>query len=215
MSQRGGLRSVKSSRPSGSAPRSCSALPRCWRSRPSAWRSPISASSTSRRASPPTARASRGRPGPQYRPRAGLLPRARPLLRRRPARKRTPRRRSAAEASLKDAIDQAMQEHQDPARPEQIDKLAREFANFTKIFAEILKAKRRERADRAEPADPQRDVAEYKLDDLANTATDADLQAVEFGAKQVAAQFQAARRCVNTFRRQRRSDGRRPARWRG
>ena len=48
----------------------------------------------------------------------------------------------AAEASLKDAIDQSMKGTTNPARLEQVAKLAREFRAFTKIFAEILKVKR-------------------------------------------------------------------------
>ncbi len=48
----------------------------------------------------------------------------------------------AAEASLKDAIDQSMKGTTNPAGLEQITRLAREFRTFTKIFADILKVKR-------------------------------------------------------------------------
>src|ERR1700730_16765367 len=48
----------------------------------------------------------------------------------------------AAEASLKDAIDRSMRGTTNPARLDQITRLAREFRTFTKIFAEILKVKR-------------------------------------------------------------------------
>ena len=47
----------------------------------------------------------------------------------------------AAEAGLKDAIDQSIRGTTNPARLEQVTKLAREFTAFTKIFAEILKLK--------------------------------------------------------------------------
>ena len=47
----------------------------------------------------------------------------------------------AAEAGLKDAIDQSMKGTTNPARLEQVTKLAREFGAFSKIFAEILKLK--------------------------------------------------------------------------
>ena len=39
----------------------------------------------------------------------------------------------------------------------------------------------------------------YKLDDLATNAAEAELPAVELGAKQVASQFQAATALANTF----------------
>ena len=48
----------------------------------------------------------------------------------------------AAEASLKDAIDQSMKGTTNPARLDQVTRLAREFRTFTKIFADILKVKR-------------------------------------------------------------------------
>src|SRR4029079_12178752 len=46
-----------------------------------------------------------------------------------------------AETSLKDAIDQSMRGTTNPARLEQITRLAREFRIFNKIFADILKVK--------------------------------------------------------------------------
>ena len=42
----------------------------------------------------------------------------------------------AAEASLKDAIDQSMKGTTNPARRDQIARLAKEFGTFTRIFAE-------------------------------------------------------------------------------
>ena len=47
----------------------------------------------------------------------------------------------AAEEGLKDAIDQSMRGTTNPARLDQVTKLAREFRAFTKIFADILKTK--------------------------------------------------------------------------
>ena len=47
----------------------------------------------------------------------------------------------AAEASLKEAIDQSMKGTTNASRLDQITKLAREFRAFTKIFADILKVK--------------------------------------------------------------------------
>src|SRR5579859_1678291 len=48
----------------------------------------------------------------------------------------------AAEAGLKGAIDQTMRTTTNPARINQITRLAREFHAFTKIFADVVKAKR-------------------------------------------------------------------------
>jgi CHASE3 domain sensor protein len=48
----------------------------------------------------------------------------------------------AAEASLKDAIEQSVRGTSHPARLDQVTRLAREFRTFTKIFADILKVKR-------------------------------------------------------------------------
>ena len=39
----------------------------------------------------------------------------------------------------------------------------------------------------------------YKLDDLPSNANDAELQAIQFGAKKVADQFQAVTALANTF----------------
>src|SRR5665213_1384162 len=46
----------------------------------------------------------------------------------------------AAEAGLKDAIDQSMKSTTNAARLNQITRLAREFRAFTKIFAGVVKA---------------------------------------------------------------------------
>src|ERR1700716_3025558 len=43
----------------------------------------------------------------------------------------------SAEASLKDAIDQSMTRTANPARLEQLTRLASEFRTFTKVFADI------------------------------------------------------------------------------
>ena len=47
----------------------------------------------------------------------------------------------SAEASLKDAIDQSMKGTTNPARLDQVTRLAREFSTFTRIFADTLKVK--------------------------------------------------------------------------
>src|SRR6201988_554367 len=91
----------------------------------------------------------------------------------------------SAEAGLKDAIDASMRGTTNPARLEQITKLAREFRAFTKIFAEILKTK--EESDYlVKNALTRSEMSlEYKLDDLASTPAEVDLQAVAFQAKSI------------------------------
>ncbi|MBT2842905.1 methyl-accepting chemotaxis protein, partial [Staphylococcus coagulans] len=47
-----------------------------------------------------------------------------------------------AQASLKNAIDEAIKGAKQPARQEGLNKLAREFSNFSTTFAKVLQAKR-------------------------------------------------------------------------
>jgi methyl-accepting chemotaxis protein len=105
----------------------------------------------------------------------------------------------AAEASLKDAIDQSMKGTTNPARLDQVTRLAREFSTFTRIFADILKVKQ----DSAQVTQNQLirggTMLRYKLDDLASNAAEAELPAVELGAKAVTAQYQTATALANTF----------------
>jgi methyl-accepting chemotaxis protein len=105
----------------------------------------------------------------------------------------------AAEASLKDAIDQAMKGTTNPAGLEQITRLAREFRTFTKIFADILKVKSESALVTQNQLTRGGTMLRYKLDDLASNAAEAELPAVELGAKQVTAQYQAATALANTF----------------
>ena len=62
----------------------------------------------------------------------------------------------AAEASLKDAIDQSMKGTTNPARRDQVARLAKEFQTFSKIFADILTAQAGQRAGDAKPAHARR-----------------------------------------------------------
>jgi methyl-accepting chemotaxis protein len=105
----------------------------------------------------------------------------------------------SAEAILKDAIDQSMKGTTNPARLDQITRLAREFRAFTKIFADILKVKR----DNALVAQNQLarggNLLRYKLDDLPSNADDSELPAIQFGAKKVTDQFQAVTALANNF----------------
>ena len=105
----------------------------------------------------------------------------------------------AAEASLKDAIDQSMKGTTNPAGLEQITRLAREFRIFTKIFADLLKVKSESALVTQNQLTRGGTMLRYKLDDLASNAAEAELPAVELGAKQVTAQYQAATALANTF----------------
>jgi HAMP domain-containing protein/CHASE3 domain sensor protein len=105
----------------------------------------------------------------------------------------------AAEASLKDAIDQSMKGTTNPAGLDQLTRLAREFRAFTKIFAEILKIKSESALVTQNQLTRGGTMLRYKLDDLASNAAEAELPAVELGAKQVTAQYQAATALANTF----------------
>jgi methyl-accepting chemotaxis protein len=105
----------------------------------------------------------------------------------------------SAEANLKDAIDRSMKGTTNPARLDQVTRLAREFRTFTKIFAEILKVKR----DSAQLTQSQLarggNMLRYKLDDLPSNANDAEFQAIDFGAKKAVAEFQTVTALANTF----------------
>jgi methyl-accepting chemotaxis protein/CHASE3 domain sensor protein len=105
----------------------------------------------------------------------------------------------AAEAGLKDAIDQSMKGTTNPARLEQVTKLAREFRAFSKIFADILKLKEESEFLTKNALIRSEMSLEYKFDDLASTAKEAELQAVEFQAKNITTQFQQIKIATNNF----------------
>jgi methyl-accepting chemotaxis protein len=105
----------------------------------------------------------------------------------------------AAEASLKDAIDQSMRGTTNPARLDQITRLAREFRIFTKIFADILKVKRESALVTQNQLARGGNLLRYKLDDLPSNADDSELQTLQFAAKKVTDQFQAVTAFANTF----------------
>ncbi|WMT75383.1 HAMP domain-containing methyl-accepting chemotaxis protein [Bradyrhizobium sp. Ash2021] len=105
----------------------------------------------------------------------------------------------AAEASLRDAIIQSMKGTTNPARLDQITKLEREFRAFTKIFADILKVKEESAMIAQNRLARSATSLRYKLDDLPSNADDSELQAIQFGAKKVSDQLQAATALANTF----------------
>ena len=79
----------------------------------------------------------------------------------------------AAEASLKDAIDQSMKGTTNPARLDQITRLAGEFGIFSKLFADILKVKRDSALVTQNQLARNGNMLRYKLDDLASNAEEA------------------------------------------
>ena len=105
----------------------------------------------------------------------------------------------AAEARLKDAIDRSMRGTINPARLDQITRLAREFQSFTKIFADIVKFKSDSALLVQNKLTRDANTLRYKLDDLPSNADDSELQTIQFGTKKVNEQFQAASALANTF----------------
>ena len=105
----------------------------------------------------------------------------------------------AAEARLKDAIDRSMRGTTNPARLDHVTRLGREFQSFTKIFADIVKLKRESALVVERQLTRGGSMLRYKLDDLAGVAAEAELPAVELGAKQVMAQYLAVMALANTF----------------
>ena len=90
----------------------------------------------------------------------------------------------AAEAGLKDAIDQSMKGTTNPARLDQITRLAGDFGAFTKIFADILKVKRDSALVGAKPAHARRQsCCATSSTILPSTAAEAELPAVELGVE--------------------------------
>ncbi len=105
----------------------------------------------------------------------------------------------AAETSLRDAIIQSMKGTTNPARLDQVTKLEREFRAFTKIFADVLKVKEESTTIAQNRLTRSATSLRYKLDDLPSNADDLELQTIQFGAKKVIDQFQAATALANTF----------------
>jgi methyl-accepting chemotaxis protein len=106
----------------------------------------------------------------------------------------------AAEAVLKDAIEQSMRNTTNPARINQVTRLGREFHAFTKIFADVVKSKRDSELVSQNQLMRSGNLLRYKLDDLpSGVEDDSMLAAITLAAKKVAAQFQTAMALANTF----------------
>ncbi|MBR0824529.1 HAMP domain-containing protein [Bradyrhizobium manausense] len=105
----------------------------------------------------------------------------------------------AAEASLKNAIDESMRGTANKARQEQVGKLSGAFGSITKNFADILKAKEESEYLTKNAFTRSEMSMEYKVDDLASAAQELELADVAFGAKQILTQFQAIKVVSNNF----------------
>ncbi|OKO86497.1 HAMP domain-containing methyl-accepting chemotaxis protein [Bradyrhizobium sp. AS23.2] len=104
-----------------------------------------------------------------------------------------------AEASLKNAIDQAVKSAKKPARLDSLNKLAKEFSNFSTTFAKVLQAKRDNALLVQNQLTRNANLLKYKLDDIGNNASDSEAQSIEFGTKQANAQFQTASAAATNF----------------
>jgi methyl-accepting chemotaxis protein len=104
-----------------------------------------------------------------------------------------------SEASLKNAVGQAIKGAKAPARLEGLNRLAKEFSNFSATFAKVLQAKRDSALLVQNQLTRNANLLKYKLDDIGNNASDSEAQAIEFGTKQVNAQFQTASAAATNF----------------
>jgi methyl-accepting chemotaxis protein len=105
----------------------------------------------------------------------------------------------AVEASLRQAIDQSVQATKDSARLDQITRLAREFAGFTAVFADILRVKGENDVIAATQLLRLNVQLRSKIDDLGDAAMMAALPATEEQVKDLVTQFITATSLVNTY----------------
>ena len=105
----------------------------------------------------------------------------------------------AAEGDLRDAIDKASRDMKDPARREAIVALSQKFEKFTKVFGQVLDLKRDNFRYAANELQRGGSMLRQRLEDLADTATLADMASLQTGAKEAGTQFVAAAANVNMF----------------
>jgi methyl-accepting chemotaxis protein len=105
----------------------------------------------------------------------------------------------SAEASLKETIGKAIAGTKKPARLEGLNKLAADFKEFARIFAEIVKLKGESALIVQNQLQTNTNMFKYKLDDILSNASDTERPAIDSGTKQVGTQFQAASAAANTF----------------
>lgn len=105
----------------------------------------------------------------------------------------------AAEANLREAIDQSMKVTTSSARLNQVTRLARDFKMFTKIFADIVVVKNANDKIASNQISRMNLQLRSKLDDLGDTATLAGLTSVQDTVKDIASQFVVASSLMNNF----------------
>jgi methyl-accepting chemotaxis protein len=105
----------------------------------------------------------------------------------------------AAEASLKNAIEQSMKATTNPAPLEKITRLSQEFAVFSKVFADILAVKGKNDQIATGQISRMALMLRNKLDDLGDSATLAGLTSVQDTVKDIATQFITASSLMNTY----------------
>jgi methyl-accepting chemotaxis protein/CHASE3 domain sensor protein len=105
----------------------------------------------------------------------------------------------AAEASLRLAIDDTMKATTDATRLDKITKVAREFSDFTKVFADILAVKGENDVIGSTQLTRLSVMLRSKIDDLGDTAMMAALPATEEQVKDITTQFVTATSVVNTY----------------
>ena len=84
---------------------------------------------------------------------------------------------------------QAMKGTTNPARLDQVTRLAREFRAFTKIFADILKVKGESALLAQNQLTRGGNMLRYKLDDLPSNADDSELPASSSAPRKSASSF--------------------------
>jgi methyl-accepting chemotaxis protein len=105
----------------------------------------------------------------------------------------------AAEGDLREAIARASREVKDPGRQKAISELSQKFEKFTKVFGQVLELKRDNFRHAANELQRGGSMLRQRLEDLADTATLADLVSLQNGAKEAGTQFVAASANVNMF----------------
>jgi methyl-accepting chemotaxis protein len=105
----------------------------------------------------------------------------------------------AAEARLREAIDQSAKVTTSPARVNQVTRLANDFKMFTKIFADIVVVKNENDKIATNQISRMNLQLRSKLDDLGDTATLAGLTSVQDTVKDIASQFVVGSSLMNNF----------------
>ncbi|ETR78065.1 chemotaxis protein [Afipia sp. P52-10] len=105
----------------------------------------------------------------------------------------------AAEGDLREAIEKASRDMRDGARRNATAELSHRFEKFSKVFAQILELKRDNFRYAANELQRGGSMLRQRMEDLADSATLADMSSLNVGAKEAGTQFVAAAANVNMF----------------